>query len=71
MKSLSSGQHFPKCIGPSRIANSYADSQKGAKIEFVRGFVPVLVICKFNEDSIKTEVSIVQTTVPKCMSMED
>ena len=53
MKWLLSGQHFLKSMGPSRMGNSQAKKQKWAKIELLRDFVPVIVICKFDEDSIK------------------
>ena len=55
MKSLSSGQHFPKSMGFSRARNSHVNSRKWVKIKLVRNCMPVLVICKFDEDSIKIE----------------
>ena len=60
MKSLLSRQHFPKSMGPSRAGYSNASSRNWAEIELVRDFMPVLVICKFDEDSIKNKA--VQTT---------
>ena len=48
MKSLLSGQHFPKSMGPSRAGYSHASSRNWAKIELVRDFMPILVICKFD-----------------------
>ena len=60
MKSLSPGQHFPKSMGPSRVA--HANSRKWAKIELVQDFMPVLVMYMFDEDSIKNEVAIFRTT---------
>ena len=62
MKSLSSGQQFPKSMRRSRAGNSHANTQKWAKIDFSRDFMPVLVICKFDEDPIKNEVAIIRTT---------
>ena len=62
IKSRSSGQHFSKSLWSSRAGNSPAKSQKWAKIEILRDFMPVRVICKFDEDSIKNEVAIVRTT---------
>ena len=62
MKSLSSKQHFPQSMRPSRAANSPANGQNWAKIKFVRDFITVLVICKFDEDPNKNEVAIVRTT---------
>ena len=50
MKSLSSGQHFPKLMGPSRVGNSNVNSRKRAEIELVRDFKPAFVISKFDED---------------------
>ena len=47
MKSLSSGRHFPKPMGPSSAGNSHANKAT------VRNFMPVLVIFKFDEDLIK------------------
>ena len=62
MKSRSSGQHFPKSMRPSREGNSHVNSRKWAKIELVRDFMHTLIICKFDEDSIKNEVTIVLPT---------
>ena len=53
MKSLSSGQHFLKSMGPSRAGYSHANSQNWAKIELVLDFMAVLITCKFDEDPIK------------------
>ena len=44
---------FSLVYGPSMVGNSYANSRNRANIEFVRDFIPFLVICKFDEDSIK------------------
>ena len=60
-KSLSSGQHFPKSLRPSRARILHANGRKRAKIELFRDFMPFLVICKFDENSIK-KVAIVRTT---------
>ena len=57
-----SKQHFPKSTRPSRAGYFHANGQKWAKIETVRDFTPVLVICNFHEDSIKNEVAIIPTT---------
>ena len=62
MKLVSSRQHFSKSIRPSRAGNSHANSRNWAKIKLVRDFMPVLIICMFDEDLIKTEVGMVQTT---------
>ena len=61
-KMLSSGQHFPKSMRPSRAGSSRANSRKWVKTELVRDFMPVLIICMFDEDCIKNEVAIVWTT---------
>ena len=58
MKSLSSGQRFPKSKKPSRVCDSHAYCRNRAKIE-VRDFMHVLVISKFHEDLIKTEIAVV------------
>ena len=55
MKSISSRQHFPKSMEPSRAGNSQANSWIGAKIEHVSDFMSLLVICKFDEASIKDQ----------------
>ena len=47
---------------PSRVENSHANSRKWAEIKPVRAFMHVLVISKFDEDQIKSEVAIVRTT---------
>ena len=52
MKLLLSGQHCSKSSRPSMAGNSQASSQKSAKIELVRDFMPVLVSYKFDEDLI-------------------
>ena len=57
IKSLLSGQHFPKSIGPSR-ANSHANSRYWAKIELNRDFMPVLVM---NIRS-NNEIAVIRTT---------
>ena len=44
---------YPKSVRPLRVGNSHANSQKWAKIEHLRDFMPVLIICKFDEDLIK------------------
>ena len=62
MKSLLSRQRILKSMGPSRVANSYANHQKWAKIELVQDFMAVLIIYKFVEDTIKNVVAITQTT---------
>ena len=49
-------------MGPSRVANFHSNSLKWTdKIKRVLDFMPVLVIYKFDEDSMKNEVPIVQT----------
>ena len=53
---------FSEVYGALKCGNSHANSRNWLKIEFVRDFLPVLVICKFDEDSIKNEVNIVRTT---------
>ena len=60
MKSLLSWQHF-KSTRPSRARNSSVSSRNRVKIKLVRDFNPVLVTCKFDNDSIKPEVAIVRT----------
>ena len=62
MKLLLSWQHFPKSIGPSRTGNSHANSQNRAKSELFQDFMHVLIICQFDEDPIRNEISISQTT---------
>ena len=62
MKSLLFGQHFPESTEPSRAGNSHDDNRNWAKIEFVQDFMHVLVMCKFDEDPTRNEVSISQTT---------
>ena len=47
---------------PSRVDYSHVNSQKWAKLKLVWDFMPDLVICKLDEDSIKNEVAIVRTT---------
>ena len=44
--------------------NSYANSQNWTQIKFVQDFRPVLVLCNFDEDPIRNEVSIRQTFSP-------
>ena len=61
MKSLLSGQHFTKSIGPSRAGNSYANYRNWIKMELIKDFMYVLVICKADEDPIRNDVSINQT----------
>ena len=46
----------------SRASNSRASSSIWPEIELVRDFVPDLVTCKFYEDPIKIESSIMSTT---------
>ena len=36
MKSLLSGQHFPKSVGPSVVHNSHANNQNWAKFKAVK-----------------------------------
>ena len=50
-------------MGPSRAGKSHAYSWAWAKIELVLDVMHVLVICKFDEDLVKNEVAIVQTTI--------
>ena len=52
MKSQSSGQHFPTFS--SKTGKSHAISSKLAKIELVRDFMHVPVICKVDQDWIKS-----------------
>ena len=42
--------------------NSHVNSPILPKIKFVQDFVAVLIICKSDEDSIKNEIAIIQTT---------
>ena len=35
-KSMSSGQHFPKSMGPPRVGNCHANSQKWVKFKLVQ-----------------------------------
>ena len=50
-------------MGHSRVGNYYhANRPNTAKIKLVQDFIPVPVICKFDEDPIKNEVAIVWTT---------
>ena len=62
---------FLKSVGPSRVANSHANSRKWVQIKDVRDFLPFLVIYMFNEDSIKNEVAVVRTTFSPFMSRTD
>ena len=63
MQSLSSEQHFMTSMGPSRMGNSHDNSLKWAKIELVPDFMPVLVICMLDEDTIKNEVLTIFSTL--------
>ena len=49
MKSLASGQHFPKSVRPSRVGNSHTNSSICPKIERVQDFMIVLITCKFDD----------------------
>ena len=55
-------KYFSKSMGTSRAGNFHANSRNWAKRKVAQAFVPVLVICKFDEYLIKNEVTIVQTT---------
>ena len=63
MKSLSS-EHFPKYMRPIRVGNYHADIQNWTKIKLVPDVMPVLIICMFDEDPIKSEIAIVRTLFP-------
>ena len=52
---------FSEVYGPSWAGNSLANSRKWAKIDFIRNFMHVLVIRKFDEDAIKNEVTIIRS----------
>ena len=68
VKALSSRQHFlhhtvyGKNFCRSRASNSKVNGLIWPKIELVWDFMDVLVICKYEEDPIKNEVAIDQTT---------
>ena len=49
-------------MGPSRAGYSPANSRNLAKIELIRHFMPLPIICKLDEDSLKNEVAIFWTT---------
>ena len=40
-------------MGPTRVGYFHANGQKWAKIKCVQDYMLVLIICKFDEDSIK------------------
>ena len=42
--------------------NSHVNGPILPKIKFVQDFMAVLIICKSDEDSIKNEIAIIQTT---------
>ena len=71
IKWLSSGQHFPKSMRPSRVGNCHVSSLKRARIEFDRDFMPVLIICKFNEVRSKMKSLSSVQCFPRYMSMRD
>ena len=48
--------------GPKGWVTHMPIVESGPKSNLYRDFMPVLVICKFDEDSIKNEVAIVGTT---------
>ena len=43
-------------------SNSHVNSPIWPKIELFQDFMDVLIICKSDEDSIKNEIAIIQTT---------
>ena len=57
---LSSRQHFPAYMRPIRVGNSHANIQNRIKME--QDFMPILIVCMFDEDLIKNEVAIVRIT---------
>ena len=71
MKSLSSRQHFPKSMRPLKVGNSHANNWKWAKIKLVQDFMPVLVICKFDEESMKMKLLSFWQHFPHYMCMGD
>ena len=68
MKALCSGQHFPhhKSMGEifnaQGAGNSKPNNPISPKFKLRRDVMPVLIICKFDEDPIKNEDSIDRTT---------
>ena len=46
----------------SRAGNSEVNRQMWPEFELIRDFMPVLVICKFDDDWIKNEVVIMSIT---------
>ena len=67
MALLSSGEHFAKSIGPSRVGNSHANFLKWAKIKLLRDVMPVLIICKCDKDCLKNEGAIIWTMFSICL----
>ena len=47
---------FSEVDGSLRAGNSHTNSQKWAKMEFVRDFMPVLIICKFDKKKRKIKM---------------
>ena len=67
MKTLSYGQHFLhyKSVGKCFIAKGQVNSKAiQPEIEHVRHFMPVLLTCQFDVDSIKDEAAILCTQYP-------
>ena len=69
VNALSFGQHFlhyksihGKIFHHSRASNSKVNSPIWLKIKILQDFMPVLIICKFDEEPIKNEDTIDQTT---------
>ena len=55
----------------SRASNSEVKSLIWSEFKLIPDFMSVLVICMFEDDSVKSEVAILQTTFsPICKSME-
>ena len=66
MKSLTPGHYFLNSI---RYSRQITNRRNLAKVEFMRDFMPVLDICKFDEDSMKQ--ANVRIIFPHYMSMGD
>ena len=51
-----------------KAGNSHYNSHNWAKMELVRGFMPVFVFCKFDEDPIKNELAVIRTNYSLILS---
>ena len=59
MKALSCPQHF---LRYSRAGNSEVDGQTRPEFNFVQDFMPILVICKYDDDPFQNKGAIMSTT---------